>query len=333
MNYEQKFIEIPFGAKDSELKGWEYTIPEGMEAIVKDGKIIVKEKESEDERIRKAIIDALYSHTNSINVLSSKGYSMDDVIAYLEEREKLPFVKDVVLGLPGIYFYDGERMHFQGSPATEENPYDFAMSQQEKQKEQKPISFNIPYNPDDYEVVMEGNAISLKRKEQKPDEDSEYRKAYLDGWNARNLQAAREQKPDLELIQRSWYMDGYIDGEFKREPRWNLKIGKGGPKSELNPKYGQPLEQKEWSEEDEDMLNSCISSIEEAKENRYAYKETDGDTSYDHEIAWLKSLRPSWKPSENQMSMLLAVVNDPNNAGSESCHLSLESLYNDLKKL
>jgi hypothetical protein len=48
----------------------------------------------------------------------------------------------------------------------------------------------------------------------------------------------------------------------------------------------------EWSEEDEDMLNSCISSIEEAKENRYAYKETDGDTSYDHEIAWLKSLRP-----------------------------------------
>ena len=58
-------------------------------------------------------------------------------------------------------------------------------------------------------------------------------------------------------------------------------------------------------------------------------------------LAWLKSLRPvskeslqpHWKPSENQMSMLLAVVNDPNNAGSESCHLSLESLYYDLKKL
>jgi len=48
----------------------------------------------------------------------------------------------------------------------------------------------------------------------------------------------------------------------------------------------------EWSEEDEEMLNSCISSIEESKENRYAYKENDGDTSYDREIAWLKSLRP-----------------------------------------
>lgn len=220
----------------------------------------------------------------------------------------------------------------------------------------------------------------------------------------------------------------------------------------------------EWSEEDEEMLNSCICSIEESKENRYAYKETDGDTSYDHEIAWLKSLperfnpqpnieicphsiksksyletdypieqkpaersleddhiigfvydllneiewkddwamskdeclqllsnyipqkpaewseedeiylqdalwcvekaeksckdeedkgscwsakrwlkslrpvskeslQPHWKPSEHQMSMLLAVVNDPNNAGSESCYISLKSLYNDLKKL
>ena len=65
---------------------------------------------------------------------------------------------------------------------------------------------------------------------------------------------------------------------------------------EKNLEYMKPNKQ-EWSEEDEDMLNSCISSIEEAKENRYAYKETDGDTSYDHEIDWLKLLRP--KPQQN----------------------------------
>ena len=47
--------------------------------------------------------------------------------------------------------------------------------------------------------------------------------------------------------------------------------------------------------EDEEMLNRCISSIEEAKENRYAYKETDDDTSYDREISFLKSLRPQQK--------------------------------------
>lgn len=56
---ENKSIEIPFGAKDSELKGWEYTIPEGMEAEIKDGKIIVREKENEDERIRKELINYL----------------------------------------------------------------------------------------------------------------------------------------------------------------------------------------------------------------------------------------------------------------------------------
>ena len=104
----------------------------------------------------------------------------------------------------------------------------------------------------------------------------------------------------------------------------------------------------EWSEEDEDMLNSCISSIEEAKENRYAYRETDGDTSYDHEISWLKSLRPQyhgdvtmteaykmgkeageashWKPSEEQMDALEAATVRYQSTG-------LESLYEELKKL
>ena len=61
---------------------------------------------------------------------------------------------------------------------------------------------------------------------------------------------------------------------------------------------------QEWSEEDADILNCCISSIEEAKENRYAYKETDGDTSYDREIAFLKSLRPSWKPSKDEERLI-----------------------------
>ena len=40
-----------------------------------------------------------------------------------------------------------------------------------------------------------------------------------------------------------------------------------------------------------------------------------------------------WKPSEEQMCMLRAIINDSNNAGSESCHLAMESLYNDLKAL
>lgn len=46
--YGTSNIEIPFGAFDSELGGFEYTIPEGFNAEIKDGKVIVKKSESED---------------------------------------------------------------------------------------------------------------------------------------------------------------------------------------------------------------------------------------------------------------------------------------------
>lgn len=117
--------------------------------------------------------------------------------------------------------------------------------------------------------------------------------------------------------------EGYVEG------RKNAHI----PAKELGLSSSMDYKQG-WSEEDEEMLNSCISSIEEAKENRYAYKETDGDTSYDHEIAWLKSLRPSWKPSEEQMDALEEVIvlltNLRRNTGDRK---NLESLYEQLKKL
>ena len=85
-------IEIPFGAFDSELKGWEYTIPEGYTAEIKDGKIIVKEKESEDERINKAIFKAL-SKKDAREVLLAEGIQVSDALAYLEkQKEQKPAV-------------------------------------------------------------------------------------------------------------------------------------------------------------------------------------------------------------------------------------------------
>lgn len=145
------------------------------------------------------------------------------------------------------------------------------------------------------------------------------------------LEKQKEQEPNIELIQRSWYMEGYHDREFGKEPKWIIKTGEGGPKHELNPRYGQPLvdEQKpaEWSEKDDqligfifDLLNSLVWRKEWAMDKKECLER-------------LKSIRPSWKPSEEQMSMLLAVINEPNNAGSESCHLALKSIYEHLKKL
>ena len=76
MDYE-KNIDIPFGAKDSELKGWEYTIPEGFTAEIRGGKVIVREKESEDERIRKELIKQV-------------GYLIPDKEEYDDEGRVLP---------------------------------------------------------------------------------------------------------------------------------------------------------------------------------------------------------------------------------------------------
>ena len=95
----------------------------------------------------------------------------------------------------------------------------------------------------------------------------------------------------------------------------------------------RPQLRQEWSEEDKDMLNSCISSIEEAKENRYAYDETDGDTSYDQEISWLKSLRNRivWKPSRKQIDALVMVLTDE--SMDDNFHSILVELTEQLKKL
>lgn len=88
----------------------------------------------------------------------------------------------------------------------------------------------------------------------------------------------------------------------------------------------------EWSEEDEKMRQHIISDLREFRQF-----ETDEElvSDYEDEISWLKSLRPlqKWRPNERQLSALLAVINEPNNAGAESCHFSLEELYWDLKLL
>ena len=60
-----------------------------------------------------------------------------------------------------------------------------------------------------------------------------------------------------------------------------------------------------------------------------AFKEND----WAKIMRYVEKYRPHWKPSEEQMRYLLAVINNPNNAGAESCHLTLESIYNELKKL
>lgn len=103
-----KEIEIPFGAKDSELKGWEYTIPEEMEAEIMDGKIIVREKKPEltefEQGIRDMIVNALTTtHTISDGQVTSSvvmDYNTTHLLAAgLLELAKKEICKGCTVGL------------------------------------------------------------------------------------------------------------------------------------------------------------------------------------------------------------------------------------------
>ena len=88
-----------------------------------------------------------------------------------------------------------------------------------------------------------------------------------------------------------------------------------------------------WSAEDEKIYNGLVRLLDLLFENDNYLTEVGIDAGVFKR--WLKSLRPqpSWKPSEEHLSALLAVFNDPDNIGSQTCQLALTDLYEQLKKL
>lgn len=71
------------------LQGREYTIPEGMEAVIENGKVILREKESEDERIRRCICFAL-TDVNEQR-FTDFGVTLKDCLAYLKKQKEQKF--------------------------------------------------------------------------------------------------------------------------------------------------------------------------------------------------------------------------------------------------
>ena len=86
---DSDFIEIPFGAFDSELYHQEIYIPDGFEATIKDNRVILKRKENEDERIRKELCKAIWTY-----VPTEEG---QEYIAWLEKQGEQKFAaKNIV---------------------------------------------------------------------------------------------------------------------------------------------------------------------------------------------------------------------------------------------
>ena len=84
MDYEDKHGFV-LGDNSDEYGGFEYTIPDGFEAEIKNGKVIVRKKWSKDERIRQELIQWLEDkRCNTLTPFSLR--AADEWIAWLKKK-------------------------------------------------------------------------------------------------------------------------------------------------------------------------------------------------------------------------------------------------------
>ena len=328
--------------------------------------------------------EVMYGKENNASQL------ITDIIPELKESEDERIRKGLI---------DYLKADMEHNPSQYPQFYDRAIAYLERQKEPEKIHKPIEFKNDELVEIIKGEFEGFRRLLKKKGIDYEPQRGYWEGFarlfdsSAREyVKEQKEQNPtNIELIPRSWYMEGYHDREFGKEPKWIIKTGEGGPKYELNPKYGQPLagEQKpsekqdysgltdferaihrgflcagvenvpvtiiketaqdclahlpaEWSEEDEKMLSSAIHLVElDARAASYVKNVPIKDV-----LVWLENIRnrfcpqPHWKPSQEQMEALQDAKDDYKDDGKKygnplykQIGVTLESLYTDLQKL
>ena len=93
--------------------------------------------------------------------------------------------------------------------------------------------------------------------------------------------------------------------------------------------FEKQKEQKpaEWGEEDEKIRGNLMSLLANMRGDRIT------EETYQKYYPWLKSLRPSWKPSEEQMKVFHNVLVGQRGAWGKDTLSVMESLYEQLKAL
>jgi len=201
---------------------------------------------------------------------------------------------------------------------------------------------------DNYNITKQDALAWLeKQKEQKPDDD--IRRVPFASLNPPPKIPEQTPAECLKVERDGWYVciKDYYCGGKKRSSVGDLVQAKGGMHimgekdisewfrrayyEEVRDAFGPntdtniPEKSAEWSEEDEEMLKDIIRDIEWERRNTTIDKDI---RAYDMELSWLKSLRPSWKPSEEQMKALIDCT-----IGNEYDVHALVRLFAELKKL
>lgn len=305
-------------------------------------------KESEDERIRKAIVELVKRTPSSMFDADTEfnwiGASHDEILAWLEKQKavKTPqwmidFLNDIrtaSINKKGYDDYDGRR-EYEGKILAiikwlEGNPI--------QQKEQKPRKFKlgdkIHWHDDDTNVTT----ITGFRNDAYLTDSAYGPILFCDEDNWERIE--QKQKPvewnEEDEKHKSWILECLADGErkmpeyaedFRAAYKWlkSLKDRGNFPKSNTN-------SPSEWSEKDEKMRKNIIWVLESYVSHTTCESNPSLTVSYPtyyKEVDWLKSLSSQlhWKPSEEQMQALWEIYQ-----GGEA-QAPIASLYDDLKKL
>ena len=128
----------------------------------------------------------------------------------------------------------------------------------------------------------------------------------------------------------------WLEKQGEQKPAWSEEDVKIALRTEYEKGRADAIAemQMEWSEEDEKILEIITSVLQVNFESTERFSGYEEYMNVDL-INWLKSLRPQnhWKPSDEQMKILLQAVAYFGVSWVNKDYLALQSLYFDLKKL
>ena len=131
------------------------------------------------------------------------------------------------------------------------------------------------------------------------DDETEAQKAYREGKIA-GRQEVIDHPDYYQLIkpeeQDSEEVFNKIDNSFRKGREVGFREGV------------ESVKPAEWSEEDETRLTNIINMLGEYLVHNYSKDDIEDDI--DKSITWLKSLRPSWKPSKEHIDAIETAINE-----------------------
>lgn len=145
-----------------------------------------------------------------------------------------------------------------------------------------------------------------------------------------------EDSDNLERVDNYlWMLDDYV-GDDCAMPQGKTDKIRGNIQGILSPwlknlpKRFRPQPKQEWSEEETKDLVHILKVLDDC----YAYGKHDlSKTDHDNLTSMIKSLRPSWKPSEEQIKYLLMLADYFESEGGTSNAKTLREFSEDLRKL